>query len=122
MDGALTADDLTSDASALGGRRPRLALVAGALGVALASGIALGHAASSGPELLVGTVAIVSDDGSKACVRPDSGEQWCGRLATSGGETVTVGERVTLLVETVDTDPDGQLVLGTVVPAGFTLR
>ncbi|GAA2163079.1 hypothetical protein FHX52_0127 [Humibacillus xanthopallidus] len=74
------------------------------------------------PTVLAGTVALVNADGTKICVAPQSGEQWCGRLATSGAAVPTVGQKVTVIVNTVDADPNGPLNIGTVVPAGFTLK
>jgi hydrogenase maturation factor len=68
------------------------------------------------------TVALVNADGTKICVTPQSGDQWCGRLATSGAAALAVGQEVTVIVNTMDADPNGTLSIGTVVPAGVTLK
>ena len=112
------ATQLTSELTGLGSR----ALVA-ALGVLVVLAALTGwRALTAGPTLLTGTVAVVNDAGTKFCIAPESGEQWCGALATSGGEAVTVGHKVTVLVNSLNADPRGTLDIGTVVPAGFTVK
>lgn len=72
-------------------------------------------------QVMSGVVSVVNAQGTKFCFTPDSGDVWCGRLATSGNEPVTVGQTVTVVVTSVDTQPGGALGIGTVVPAGLTV-
>lgn len=82
------------------------AVIAAVVVFAALAGFASWRALNSGPDVLHGTVALVNANGSKFCVTQESGgDQWCGALATSGGEPPTVGQTVTVLVNTVDTDP-----------------
>ncbi len=78
--------------------------------------------ASSGAHIVKGVVSVVSAQGTKFCFTPETGEDWCGRLATSGSASVAVGQKVTVLVSTVDADPGGTLSIGTVVPAEFSVK
>jgi hypothetical protein len=101
-------------------RSRALIAAVGVLFVALA--IVGWRALNAGPTVLMGTVALVNADGTKICVTPQSGDQWCGRLATSGAAALAVGQEVTVIVNTMDADPNGTLSIGTVVPAGVTLK
>lgn len=97
------------------------ALVAALSALVLLAALAGWRVWTAGPTLLRGTVAVVNAQGTKFCVTPGSGEQWCGRLATSGAP-VSVGQNVTVVVSSLEADPGGTLTIGTVVPAGFTVR
>ncbi len=99
------------------------ALAAALVVVAAVAVLAGWHALTAGPGVLHGSVALVNADGSKFCVDPeDGGDQWCGALSTSGSEPPSVGQKVTVLVNTVEAEPQGSLTIGTVIPARFTVR
>jgi hypothetical protein len=44
------------------------------------------------------------------------------RAGAPGGTSVRAGQQVTVLVSSVDTVPDGQISIGTVVPDEFVVK
>ena len=60
--------------------------------------------------------------GDEVLLKSASGEDRCGLLATFGSASVTAGQKVTVLVSTVDADPETTLSIGTVIPAEFSVR
>lgn len=80
------------------------------------------HSLDSGPKVLSGTVSVVNAQSTKFCLTPDGEDEWCGRLAMSGGTPVKVGQKVAVIVTSLDTEPDGAMQIATLVPPELSLK
>jgi hypothetical protein len=77
--------------------------------------------AVGGPDTRVttGVVGIVNAFQSSVCIIEDgSGEQWCGPLAVSG-DPIAAGQRVTMVISTLQSKDYPALEFGTVVPPKY---